>query len=230
MRILIVSATSAEIAPLLFSREMELQETVHPRLKTYRFGPGTAADVLTTGVGMTATAYWLGRALAEGQYDAAFNFGICGSFDRRIALGEVVHVTSDRFSETGAQDGELFLSLEDMGLQSPGEYPFTDGRIFNQHLPGIMKNSGLRQVSGITVNTVHGDETAIGKIVQRLQPQVESMEGAAFLYACLLSGVRCAQVRAVSNYVEKRNRAAWKIDAAVRNLNDFAFDLLSHIA
>ena len=32
------------------------------------------------------------------------------------------------------------------------------------------------------------------------------MEGAAFMYACLIQGVPFAQVRAVSNIVERRNR------------------------
>jgi futalosine hydrolase len=44
------------------------------------------------------------------------------------------------------------------------------------------------------------------------------MEGAAFMYACLISGVPFAQVRAVSNVVERRNRAAWRIEEAVANL------------
>lgn len=44
------------------------------------------------------------------------------------------------------------------------------------------------------------------------------MEGAAFFYACLSAGVPCAQVRAVSNYVERRNRAAWKLGDAIAAL------------
>ena len=31
--------------------------------------------------------------------------------------------------------------------------------------------------------------------------------------------VPCAQVRAVSNYVERRNRAAWKMGEAIDSLN-----------
>jgi futalosine hydrolase len=57
-------------------------------------------------------------------------------------------------------------------------------------------------------------------------PQVESMEGAAFMYACLLHGVPFAQVRGVSNRVERRNRAAWRLDEAIARLNDVAADLL----
>ena len=36
----------------------------------------------------------------------------------------------------------------------------------------------------------------------RCRPQVESMEGAAFMHACLIHEISFAQVRAVSNVVE----------------------------
>jgi len=49
-------------------------------------------------------------------------------------------------------------------------------------------------------------------------PQVESMEGAAFFYACLLEGITCSQIRTISNKVEKRNKDNWNIPLAVKNL------------
>jgi len=44
------------------------------------------------------------------------------------------------------------------------------------------------------------------------------MEGAAFMSACLASRIRFAQVRAVSNIVERRNRAAWRVPEALAAL------------
>jgi len=58
---------------------------------------------------------------------------------------------------------------------------------------------------------VHGNEDSIAAIRRRQKPQIESMEGAAFMYACIIHKVPFAQVRAVSNVVERRNRAAWNI-------------------
>jgi futalosine hydrolase len=55
------------------------------------------------------------------------------------------------------------------------------------------------------------------------------MEGAAFMYACLVSRVRFAQVRAVSNMVERRNRAAWKLAEAVDALNAVALRVLEEL-
>jgi futalosine hydrolase len=52
------------------------------------------------------------------------------------------------------------------------------------------------------------------------------MEGAAFFYVCRQLNVPCIQIRAVSNYVEKRNRDAWNIPLAIKNLNTFAVEFL----
>ncbi|WP_448702033.1 futalosine hydrolase [Mucilaginibacter sp. AW1-3] len=200
MQILIVAATADEIKPL-----------------TDHFGNNVPFAVLITGVGMVATAFALGRHLANNRYDLAINLGIAGSFDRTIALGDVVEITEDRMAELGAQDDEQFIPIETLGF---GESCFNATNAITQ----------LKQVKAITVNTVHGHQDSIAKISHRLQPQLESMEGAAFFYACKQAGVACAQIRAVSNYVEKRNRDAWKIGPAIKNLNTFAVDLLQQLA
>jgi futalosine hydrolase len=52
------------------------------------------------------------------------------------------------------------------------------------------------------------------------------MEGAAFMYACTVHEVPFAQVRAVSNVVEPRNRANWALSQAIRNLGATALQIL----
>ena len=88
----------------------------------------------------------------------------------------------------------------------------------------------LRQVTGITVNTVHGNERTIAAVRNRYAPDVESMEGAAFMYASLIAGVPFVQVRAVSNAVTRRNRGAWRVDEAIRALGEASVRLLESIS
>ena len=203
MRTLVVAATEPEIAPLLLHRSPDL-------------------DVLITGVGMVATAAHCSRALAAGGYGLALNFGVCGSFDPALPPGTVVHVTSDRLPELGAEDGDKFLSIHDLGLLGEHEFPFEGGALVNSRPPANPIIAALPAVSAITVNTVHGSEASIRLVARRLRPQVESMEGAAFMYACLIHDVPFAQIRAVSNVVEKRNRTAWKMAEAIAALNETA--------
>jgi futalosine hydrolase len=181
-----------------------------------RYQAGThEIDVLMTGVGMVATASWCSRLLASERFDIALNLGVCGSFNSSIAPGTVVHVVSDRLAELGAEDGNSFLTIQQMGLLGDDEFPFKGGRLVNDSPPPNGTLASLRAVDGITVNKVHGDEASIGAVTERFGPDVESMEGAAFMYCCLIHGVPFAQVRAVSNIVERRNRAGWKLREAI---------------
>jgi futalosine hydrolase len=218
MRILIVAATSIEVAPVV-ARLREMSER-GPRLTRYAHDAHDV-DVLITGVGMVATAAWCSRVLGLSRYDMALNFGVCGSFDQALKPGDVVHVVTDRIAELGAEDGEAFLSIQELNL--PGEHEFT-----NVAPPANAALARLRSVGGITVNTVHGSTRSIAAVTERFKPQVESMEGAGFMQACLIHDVAFAQVRAVSNVVERRNRDAWKLADAIGVLGATALSILDH--
>jgi futalosine hydrolase len=216
VRVLVVAATMAEIHP--FVTGLSRVADAGARTTRYRLA-GRDVDVLVSGVGMVATAAWCSRALSAERFDVALNLGVCGSFRSALEPGSVVHVASDRLVELGAEDGERFLTIQQMGLLRDDEFPFTHGRLVNSSPPPIEVLPELTPVDGITVNTVHGDERSIARAVERFNPDVESMEGAGFMYSCLIHGVPFAQVRAVSNRVERRNRAAWKLDEAIAALN-----------
>ena len=209
MRVLIVAATAAEVAPVVA-----------------RIGASSDRhEVLITGVGMVATAAHCSRTLARTHFDVALNVGVCGSFDESLAPGAVVHVVSDRIAELGAEDGDTFLSIDALHLLGSGDR----AEISNSSPPASRTLDGLAQVRGITVNTVHGRESSIAEAVRRFRPQVESMEGAAFMYACTLEGVRFAQIRAVSNIVERRNRQAWKLPEAIAAAATAALSVLEEV-
>ena len=156
------------------------------------------------------------------------NLGIAGSFDKDIALGDVVEITQDTIAELGAEDDDVFLPIDKMGFGEGVFYPSTSlANLYNTS--NHSKPYNLKAVTAITVNTVHGNEASIKKIAERLNPQLESMEGAAIFYACREMNVPCLQIRAVSNYVEKRNRDNWKIGLAIKNLNKFSVQLVKEL-
>jgi len=223
LRILVVAATAAEVAP--FAARLRHTANRTQRVVGYS-GVDHDIDILVSGVGMVAAASWTSRELARERYDLALNLGVCGSFRRTLGLGTVVHVFSDGFAELGAEDGDAFLTIQQMGLLGVDEFPFSRGRLFNSSPPALHALATLPAVNGITVNTVHGNEQSIAVVVERFKPDVESMEGAGFMYACLIHGVPFAQVRAISNLVERRNRKAWKLDLAISELGAATWRLL----
>jgi futalosine hydrolase len=224
MKILIVSATYLEIEPLLL--QFSFEKEINQKLKRYSYN-NHEIDVLVPGVGMTCTAYWMGKTLNSKLYDVAINLGLAGSFDDNLTIGETVHITSDQISELGAEDGESFLSLIDMDLIEDEDYLLNHGKMKNTIPIQNQVIDSLEKVNGITVNTTHGDDASIQKIQELFQPQVESMEGAAFFYACLLEGITCTQIRTISNKVEKRNKDNWDIPLAVKNLCSTGLQLIN---
>lgn len=217
MRILIAAATGLEVRPLVDRLELVAPDICDARGNAYRYGAHDL-DVLLTGVGMVATAAWCSRALTDTVYDAALNIGVCGAFDRRLAPGTVVHVVADRVCELGAEDDEQFLTIEELQLLDADERPFARAELVNDAPIAAAGLAGLPRVKGITVNTVHGNTQSIARTAARFAPDVESMEGAAFMYACMIHEVPFAQVRAVSNIVERRNKDAWRMADAIASL------------
>ena len=161
-------------------------------------------SVLITGVGMVNTTFSLTHHLSANTYDIVVNMGIAGSFNNSLMIGDVVEVVEDNFSEIGFQDGERFSKFTDLEVKD----------IFR-----VEGRTTLQQVKAITVNTVHGNEDSITKIVNRLNPDVESMEGAAVFKVCNEFNIPCVQIRSISNKIEKRNIANWDLDFAILNLN-----------
>ena len=205
MKILLVAATYQEIEPFIQHYSKKFNADAWIKIASHD------VKILISGVGMVATAFALGKAFAEEKFDVALNVGIAGSFYRNIKLGQLVEVREDILSELGAEDDEEFISLEQLEM---GEVEFNAS-------DKILIKEQFRKVTAITVNTVHGNEESIVEIRERVNPTIESMEGAAFFYACEEAEVEALQVRSISNYVEKRNRDNWNLPLAVKNLNDW---------
>jgi len=168
---------------------------------------------------MTASAFALGKHL-PGNYKLILNLGIAGSFDRSIPLATVVNITTDEFAELGAENGESFLPIDELGF---GKAKYAAR---NNLLHSALEK--LPKVHGITVNRVHGNENSIIKAIEQSKPITESMEGAAVLYCCEQEALPCLQVRSISNYVEVRNKENWQIGPAIRSLNEWAIGFLTN--
>jgi futalosine hydrolase len=226
MKILIVSATAAEIAPLL-SFLGEPNEQVDDKVCQYHIKQHEI-HMLITGVGMLLTAFYLGRQLTVESYDLAINAGVAGAIDRALLLGANVQVVQDEVYDFGAEDGQSFLTMDQLGLITPQDEPYTAQGVCNKsaHWPLIDE---LPKVQGHTVNRVHGNEASIQKMYERSKAQVESMEGAAFMFACIKMNVPCMQIRSISNYVEVRNKSNWRMKEAIGNLNQLLIQFLKSV-
>lgn len=179
---------------------------------------------IVSGVGMVNTAFHLGNYFANHKPDLAINIGIAGSFSHARLLTDVVLVNEDAFAWFGASSPEGFLPFQMNGkfdnTIAYERYKASGLSLFNEFIANniVGKGSSIDQVKGITVQTVSGTKEEIEKLKAYYQPDIETMEGAAFFYACQLANVPSIQIRALSNYVEERNKAKWKVNEALQAL------------
>ena len=226
MNILLVSATDFEIAPVV--RDMDLISQENDSFYRYNFR-NHSIDVLVTGIGIPFTIYQLSTVLFDKQYDFVLNAGIAGSFHASIKLGTVVQVISERFADIGIEEKDSFKSIFEIQLHNKDQYPFTNGIIVNNNrLPDILSSLVL-PVSAITVNKVSGSIDTIRFFRDTYNPDIESMEGAAFFYVCMMEKIRFFQIRSISNFIEERDTTKWEIRLAVTNLNQYLKEIFENI-
>ena len=180
--------------------------------------PGGAAEpgvsVLAGGVGAANAAAATARALAvDGGYGAVISAGIGGAFRGRAELGELLLARRVVAADLGAgappdaEHPDGFLSLDELGF---GSSTAEGGR-----LPGV------RAVVGtiLTVNCATGTEERAGELTRRYPDAVgEGMEGYGVAAAAALFDLPFAEIRAVSNFVGRREREAWRIGPALAAL------------
>ena len=221
MNILIISATTFEIAPLLQFLEKNAQKLSFFEYKLN----GQTIYPLVTGVGAMKTAFAMSRYNGIEKTDVAINVGLAGAYYPSLDLGQVVEVVADRFGDLGVEENDgSFTDVYELGLTEENQFPYENGWIKNLK---PKYETTLSQVRGITLNKVSGSAESIEKMKLKYAADIESMEGAGFLYACRMMDLHAHQFRAISNYVEPRNRENWHLEKAINNLNDHLIRLLN---
>ncbi|MEU7020420.1 futalosine hydrolase [Streptomyces sp. NPDC046203] len=212
-------------------------------------GPiGLTVDVLAAGVGPAAAAAATATALAvaatsaspansgpdgglndapDGRpYDLVISAGIAGGFAPRAPLGSVVIADRVVAADLGAQTPDGYLAVEELGF---GRSAHPVASALTDRIAQALADAGRPAVVGpvLTVSTVTGTAARAAELAARHPgAAAEAMEGFGVAEAAAAYGVPVAEIRAVSNAVGPRDRAAWRIGEALAALRD-AFQLLS---
>ncbi|WP_256103626.1 futalosine hydrolase [Streptomyces sp. ODS05-4] len=236
MRVLVVTAVAAEAdavlagladapgaAPATAPRPLPGGRTVTRGL---RAGDAPEAqglvDVVAGGVGPAAAAVGAACALAAEPvpYDLVVAAGIAGGFPAHARPGGLVVADALVAADLGAQAPEGFLPVEELGF----------GRSVHLPPPGLAARiaaavthppAGLPVAVGpvLTVATVTGTAARAAELAGRHpRAAAEAMEGFGVAEAAAAYGVPVVEVRAVSNTVGPRDRAAWRIGDALAAL------------
>jgi futalosine hydrolase len=208
MYILLVAATENEI------------KTTSDWLSSVRGSVnGHEVEVLITGVGTAAASYAITRQLLWRSPEMVIQAGIGGSFNNGYPPETVAFIHEEVFADLGVFQNNTFNDIFDLGLTGADDHPFTNRMLVNPQ-PEPWVKYGLPFVRGATINCISSTGQQIEAIKNKYQPVIESMEGAAFHYACLMEHIPFIQLRAVSNFVGERDKTKWKLNGAITVLNE----------
>lgn len=207
MNVLIAVATTSEIQAV-----NEFLDKQNFRINQNEF------SVLITGIGGIATSYHLTKAIAVKNPTYVIQAGIAGSFHAEFPIGSVVCVQEEVVGDMGAEENSEFKDLFDLGLMNENDLPFRSKVLRNKFISD-QPQYGLPLVRSVSINEITTRKERIEHLRAKFNPDIESMEGAAFHYVCLNDHVPFLQIRAISNYVGERNKEKWDITKAIENLN-----------
>lgn len=217
--ILAVTATEIEMAPF----QAELKHQLMPACRT-----------LVTGVGPVETALRLTRFLCAGKepFDAVINFGIGGAYllpdqfgRQQPELLDICLAEKEVAGDFGICLGEAmdYLDSSLTGSIVSGMDPSLLQRcrtIFDQL--GIIYHQGVF----ITVNGITGTRARGNMLQSRWSGLCENMEGVAVARVCREFSQPCAELRCISNYVEDRDPAKWRLQEACTKAAHTAIELI----
>lgn len=208
MNILLAAATPFEIASFVAPGDAALHG--NDRL-----------HICITGVGLMAATYKLTESIGKQRPDFVLQAGVAGAFPHSgFHTGDMVFIARELIGDCGTEDGNLFRDVFDIGLVEADSFPFDQKYIINP-IEGLAAKIDLPEATGLTVHTVSGsDKTALMR-AEKYRADVESMEGAALHYVCRQQHIPFAQVRCISNMVERRDKSKWEMEKALRRLNDW---------
>lgn len=225
MKVLLVSATRFEVAPITSYLEKNFETIPSGYFKKNNL----EVRMLSTGVGMMQTAYAMTKALLNEEYNLVIHAGIGGAYQNSdLKIGDVVQIISEQYGDLGAElPDESFISIHDLDLIPADGLPFQKGKLDN---PTASSFDFLTKAKGVSVNKVTGSKKSVVRMEKDVQADIENMEGIAFFYVCLLEGVDFISIRSVSNYVEERNREGWNLPLAIGNLNETLVSILDTLS
>jgi len=176
-------------------------------------------EILITGVGSTAAAYALTRQLLWRSPEMVIQAGIGGSFNSDYPPESVAFISEEVFADLGTFHDGGFTDIFDLGLAGINDHPFTNRMLVNPHRDGWVKY-GLPFVRGATINCISSTEDQVEWIRNKYNPVIESMEGAALHYTCLMEHIPFIQLRSVSNFSGERDKNKWKLKESIAMLNE----------
>lgn len=179
------------------------------------FTSDSRVDVIAAGVGPAAAAAVTATALAGTPYALVVSAGIAGGFQPEAPVGSLVIADEITAADLGAETPDGFVPVTELGF----------GTVTHRPPSALVRDlaaaTGARPGAVLTVSTVTGTAARATELRTR-HPRAlaEAMEGFGVAEAAAAHGIPVLELRAVSNPVGPRDRAAWRIGDALAALTE----------
>ena len=201
---------------LLSATDLEISETA-TWLNNHTLGLNALKlKLLIGGIGQLQTAYALQNRIRLERPGLVIQAGIGGA-PAETDIGKVYAIGSEQIADLGVMEKTGFTNIFDMGLENRDRFPFRDGKLDNPYR-SLLKWTGMPVWDGVTVNGIRSSD--VDGLQRNPLRVVESMEGAALHYVCLMEKVPFLQIRAISNITGDRDKSRWKLKEALKSLHD----------
>ncbi|MFI6037696.1 futalosine hydrolase [Streptomyces sp. NPDC051315] len=231
-RVLVTTAVPVERDAVARAFPGPAHEVRLPGVTLHRTTAATPAarpyDLLAAGVGPALAAASVATALtaaalADAPYDLVVSTGIAGGFAPGAPLGSLVVADEITAADLGAETADGFLPVTELGFGTVTHRP--PAFLVRQAATA----TGARPGTVLTVSTVTGTAARAAALRAR-HPRAlaEAMEGFGVAEAAAAHGTSVLEIRAVSNPVGPRDRAAWRVADALAALTE-AFGKLAPV-
>lgn len=177
------------------------------------------ARVVVSGIGPVNAALTTLEECLRKRPSLVLNAGVAGAMPGQgVAVGSVVVGSEAVAAGLGAEDGERFLGLQELGfpLHEAGGRSTFDRLAAWEGAGSLAVACGASLGPILTLETVTGSAATLSRTRTRYPDALaEAMEGAGAALAALRLGVPFIEVRGISNLVGPRDRASWRMREAL---------------
>uniref|UniRef100_UPI0031E3E624 futalosine hydrolase n=1 Tax=Streptomyces hawaiiensis TaxID=67305 RepID=UPI0031E3E624 len=172
-------------------------------------GVGPALAAASTASALTAAA------LKDEPYGLVVSAGIGGGFRPGAPVGSLVVADGIVAADLGAETEDGFVPVTELGFGTVRHEPPAD--LVRRAADALGAGTG----AVLTVSTVTGTAARAAALLERHPTALaEAMEGFGVAEAAAAHGVPVLEIRAISNPVGPRDRAAWRIADALAALTE----------
>lgn len=191
---------------------------------------------LVTGVGLASTALQLTKYLCsdKGAVEGVVNFGVGGAYHGVICGGvspqllDICIASSEVYGDLGICMGD---SVEYLRGEITGKLELNLASEFGAFCEKALDINEIPYLKGgfVSVNAASGRRVRGEMLQKRWNGLCENMEGAAAAEVCDTFSLPFFEIRCISNMVEDRNPANWRLSEACDKAARVTATLLNHV-